>query len=259
MLAGGNGPGPREPIGSCASSGALPPLATLPSPAEERQHGVTPGPRAGHPRMTLARSGNARQPFVMGADYYDPSPRLRLAQPIVVAGQIGCGAPLVGRGVAARTGIRFAEVDRGIEHQAGRSLARIAHEEGVDAINARAERVITPLIERAPFGIIVLDKAWLPLSCSPVLKQATHLVHIDRPVQLLAERLPREVARSGTWLLRGAAPPDDEPGALEPILRERAPLLNAAHTLLRAEYEGESRIATLLLDSLTAISDAEPL
>jgi shikimate kinase len=195
----------------------------------------------------------------MGADYYDPSPRLHLAQPIVVAGQIGCGAPLVGRGVAARTGIRFAEVDRGIEHQAGRSLARIAQEDGIDEINMQAERVIARLIERPPFGIIVLDKAWLPLSCSALLKQATHMVHIDRPIQLLADRLPREVARSGSWLLRGTAPPRGEPRALEPILRERAPLLNAAHTLLHAEHEGESRVATLLLDSLTAISDAEPL
>ena len=184
---------------------------------------------------------------------------MRLGRAVVIAGQIGCGAAAIGRNLTARTGLPFAEVDRVIEHEAGRSLARLAVEEGTRRLEDRAAAVLRRLVESSPRGVVVLGNVWLPASARPLLRDETHLVHIRRPADFLIERLTPRLERDGDWILGGVAAPIDDEAALTPLLERRRSLLLEAHVVLEAGRAHENTVADLLLDSLERVSSGESL
>jgi shikimate kinase len=193
------------------------------------------------------------------SDYYEPYPRLRLSRAVVLAGQIGCGAAAIGRNVASRTGLPFSEVDRLIEHEAGSSLARLVVEEGPEGLAGRAEAVLARLAGRSPRGLIVVDRAWLPLTARDLLRRRTHFVFIRRPADYLFERLDQELRRSGDWILGGLEVPIRDAVDLKPLLDRRDPLLRESRIVLDGGSGHVHRVAEVLLDSLERICGADSL
>jgi len=171
------------------------------------------------------------------SDYYDPHPRVTIDKPIVLAGQIGSGAPAIGRGVAARTGLRFSEIDRMVEHGAGCSLAALAASEGIAIVEERADGALRRVVARPPFGLIVLEHAW-PAGCGDVLREHAHLVNIDRPLEYLSARAESAPAWSSS---------------------DREALLSLAHTVLDAGMQHVHSVVSLLLESLERIAGAQRL
>ena len=215
-----------------------------------------PGPGL-EPSSPRGWTGPTNQSTLEGmTSYYDPYPLLRLSRPVVLAGQIGCGARLVGRSLSARTGLPFAEVDRLIEHEAGRSLIRIAHEDGAAHIEHGALRVLERLATRPPFGLIVLDGAWPAGDSLPQLIEKMDFVHLQRAPAFLHERLLKERQRAGEWIVYGDSMPSAEPLDLEAVFARRRPLLDQAGTVLDAGLQHEHRMAEVLMDALGSIVDA---
>lgn len=192
-------------------------------------------------------------------DYYDPSPRIRLARSIVIAGQLGCGARMIGRTLSARTGLPFAEVDRLIEHEAGRSLREIAAEEGTKRIEALARTVLERRALERPFGLIVVDRAWPAAESRRLLRRRLDFVHVKRPARFLFERLTRRLGPAEGWLLGELAGNLRDESDLEPLFAQRTPLLAEAQILLDAGSRHEMRVAQLLAGSLEAVSGAQTL
>jgi shikimate kinase len=192
-------------------------------------------------------------------DYYEPYPRLRLSRSVVLAGQLGCGAAVIGRHIASRTGLPFCEVDRSVEHEVGCSLARLAFEEGPGYIERRAEAILTRLVSRSPFGVVVLDRAWLPPTARGVLHRQTHFVHIQRPVEYLTKRLDQEIRRAGDWVLGGSSIGPEERIDPDRLIDRRRLLLGEAHVVLDAGEQHEIHVADLLLESLEQVSGAAVL
>ena len=157
------------------------------------------------------------------ANYYAPQLRLVLPRPVVIAGFSDCDAPAIGRLVSARTGLPFCEIDRQIEHAAGRSLAALVVDEGEGAVDRRAHAILERVSRQRPFGVIVLDRAWLPGPARSLLRERVELVH---------------VRRGGVASGRG-----DE---------RRAALLVDATMLLEAEDQHAHRLAEMLIDALEA-------
>ncbi|HKK50108.1 MAG TPA: shikimate kinase [Myxococcota bacterium] len=193
------------------------------------------------------------------SDYYDPHPRLRLSKAVVLGGQIGCGAPAIGRNVASRTGLSFSEVDRVIEHEAGMSLARLVFEDGLERLEMRAELVLSRLVHQSPRGIIVLDRAWIPETARDLLRRQCHFVHVRRPMEYLVERFDAERRRSGDWIFEGspeAARAAGDPGS---VFDRREPRLRESRIVLEAGDQHANRVADLLLESFEQVSGAETL
>ena len=162
------------------------------------------------------------------ADYYSPHPRVVLGRPLVLAGEMGCGIPAIGRGIAARTGLRFCELDRVIEHAAGRSLARIDAPAARRATEARADGALATVLARRPCGVVVLDRAWPAGSCE-LLEDEALLIEIRR-------------SRAG------------EEG--EPEASERRALLASAHLIVEAEALHPHRVVSNLLASIDGLGEA---
>ena len=131
------------------------------------------------------------------SDYYDPHPRLRLERPIVLAGDIGCGAAAVAWQIAAQTGIGFVSIDRLIEHEAGCELARLAVEEGSARLVARTDAVLDRVANETPFGIVVIDRAWPSLVVRDTLRRRTLFARLARSYEHLARHFAAALRRAG--------------------------------------------------------------
>lgn len=202
------------------------------------------------------------------SDYYDPQPRLVLDQPILLAGQIGCGAAAIARNVCGRTGLSFVEVDRFLEHRAGRSLARLATEQGREALARSTTTALLELVPKRPAGLIVLGNAW-PWQDDGFFEQllaGVHLVQIVRPAAFLLPRIENEVARAGDWIVadwpnwgRDSETPEESVAHAERFLANRLPLLQIAQTLLDAGEQHENSVAEILLASLERVLEADSI
>lgn len=190
------------------------------------------------------------------SDYYEPHPRVRFERPIVLAGQIGCGAAAVAWQVAAQTGIRFVSVDRLIEHDAGRELARLAVEEGMARLIARTDAVLERVATEAPFGLIVVDRAWPSMAVQETLRRKTLFLHLQRPYDHLARHFDEELRRAGDWILRDPLPSTGATAGLREICAHREALLREAEIVVEGGELHAQPLAQLLLESLERLVEA---
>ena len=190
-------------------------------------------------------------------DYYDPHARLSLSRPILVAGQIGSGTRLIGRTLCARTGLPFVEVDRQIEHEAGRSLARIATEDGLNRLANWSRSVLERLAIQRPWAVVVLDRAWPARESSSVLRRRFDFVSIQRDPAFLFERVEEVLHSEHHWILTGHENKLESEHDLECLHAERDPLLREAGIMLDAGAQHEHRVASILLDALEPVAGAE--
>lgn len=191
------------------------------------------------------------------SDYYEPHARFRLTRPIVIGGQIGCGARMIGRMLCARTGLPFVELDRQIEHEAGESLARLIETQGLKRTVQRTRAVLERLALQRPCAVVVLDRAWPGADSFHLFRRRLDFVHVERPTEFLLDRAGRE--------LRAVGSGDDMPSVvrdkddLKPIWDERTPLLSEARILLDAGERHELQVAEILMDALESVTSAQAL
>ena len=191
------------------------------------------------------------------SDYYEPHPRLTLDRPVVLGGQLGCGAAAIARGVAGRTGLPFSEVDRLIEHEAGCSLARLAEQGGRERVDAWSRTVLTRLVDQRPFGLIALGSAWPGLEIERLLRRRAHFLAVERSRDHLNARIAKRVARAGGWLVEGFDAWSEADASWQPLFELRRPLLERAHGLLDAGDLHENAVVEVLLESLEPVFTGE--
>ncbi len=188
--------------------------------------------------------------------YYEPHPRLHFERPIVLAGQIGCGAAAVAWQIAAQTGLRYVSIDRLIEHEAGRELARLAVEEGLASVVARTDAVLARVVGEAPFGLIVIDHAWPSRAARDTLRDRALFVHLHRSPDHLARQFEAELRRGGDWILRALDPAAEEATGLPALCAHRETLLREAEVVLEGGELHAHALAQLLLESLERLVEA---
>lgn len=74
---------------------------------------------------------------------------------IFLVGFMGTGKTVVGRALAERLGVPFADLDARVEAEAGRSVAALFEEEGEAAFRAREARALRTLEAAFPQGLVV--------------------------------------------------------------------------------------------------------
>lgn len=192
----------------------------------------------------------------MTEGYYDPYPRFALERPVLIAGQLGCGAPSMGRMVSARTGLAFCEIDRLIEHESGCSLAKLVNEQGGARIERLAETILDRVSRQTPFGLIVLDGAWLPLTARSLLRRRLDFIHVQRDESHLRARWGEDACGGRGWLQDAvrAAEQQQLGSGFEAALRAREPLLAEASILLDAQDQHAHRMAEVLMEALESLA-----
>lgn len=153
---------------------------------------------------------------------------------IILIGMPGTGKSVVGRALAERLGYTFVDVDDLIVRDAGKTLAEILRESGLEAFLALEGRIGRELeVENtviATGGSMVLSGAAMAH-----LKENGVAVWLETPLSQLTERMPEDLTD------RGIAAPSGM--TLREIYRQRTPLYAQYADLIVASRDGEDDTA----------------
>lgn len=149
-------------------------------------------------------------------------PRQILALPIVLVGMMGSGKSSVGRKLAARLALPFADSDQEIEHAAGCTISAFFARYGEAEFRAGERRVIGRLLEKPMQVISVGGGAFAQEETRTIIQAKAVAVWLKVEAAVLAERVGR---RNDRPLLQGYA---DARTAVDTILAAREPLYGQA-------------------------------
>lgn len=218
----------------------------------------------------------------MPSDYYEPHATMLLAQPLVLAGQIGAGVARVARAISGRTGLPFVEIDRQVEARAGASLFRIVEREGDEGLRIRSEAALAQSLAQRPCSLVVLGSATLDAERLGAACSEARLLYVRRPIEQvrigIAARLAAEANPDATPDANRETTPETTPEAnyartypyvhgvptleaLEPIFRAREEALRGADAIVEAGDRHAHVVAAELLaalDRFIGVSGCEP-
>lgn len=177
------------------------------------------------------------------------SPRLMPDAPyvceksIALVGLMGAGKSTVGRRLARRIGLPFADTDQEIEAAAGLSVAEIFERFGEDYFREGERRLIARLIDGPPKVIATGGGAFNEGTTRALLLAETVTIWLEADLATLAERVSRRDTRP---LLR-----DRDPGELlAELATERERWYALAHVHVRGDAPSHEAVVGQILEAL---------
>jgi shikimate kinase len=144
---------------------------------------------------------------------------------IVLVGMMGAGKSSIGRRLAARLGIPFADADAAIEEAAGMSVQDIFEVHGEPSFRSGEARVITRLLENGPQVLATGGGAFINPQTRARIHERGISVWLKADMEVLARRLRR---RNDRPLLKT----DDPAATLTGLLAAREPIYSEAHLVV---------------------------
>ena len=162
--------------------------------------------------------------------------QLSLHRTVVMVGMMGCGKTAIGRALAQRLEVPFADSDSEIETAANASIAEIFARDGETFFRAREAEVIDRLMTGPPSVLSTGGGAYLSAETRHRVARRGVAVWLDAPLDVLWERVRHKDTRP---LLRTP----DPRGTLAALWSERTPVYAQAG-LRMAVRAGDSIEAT---------------
>ena len=172
---------------------------------------------------------------------------------IVMVGMMGAGKSSIGRRLAARLGIPFADADTEIEEAAGMSIADIFEAHGEPSFRSGETRVIARLLEHGPQVLATGGGAFMDPQTRANIRCKGISVWLKAELDVLARRLRR---RSDRPLLKTA----DPIATLAHLLAERGPIYGEADLIVMSRDVSHEIIVEEIVTALRnklGIADAE--
>ncbi|HYD12124.1 MAG TPA: shikimate kinase [Allosphingosinicella sp.] len=163
----------------------------------------------------------------------------RVKKPIVLVGLPGAGKTTVGRRLARRLRLPFADADAEIEAAAGLSVAEIFERFGEAHFRDGERRVIARLIEGPPRVIATGGGAFVNPDTRALILERGIAIWLDGDIALLAER----ASRSGRRPLLDRA---DPVRSLQALAELRNPFYAEAHLRIRSDGRHEETVARIV-------------
>jgi shikimate kinase len=153
---------------------------------------------------------------------------------VVLVGPPGAGKSTVGRLLAARWGVPFADTDALVEQKAGREIADIFTTDGEPAFRALERAAVAEALEGHD-GVLALGGG-------AVLAEATQQVLVGHPVVLLSVGLAAGVRRTGLSTARPLLAGVNPRATFAALLSERLPVYRAvaAHEVATDSLDPEA-------------------
>lgn len=125
-------------------------------------------------------------------------------QKIILIGSMGSGKSTIGRLIAARLRISFVDLDEAIVDRAGKPIPQIFEEDGECIFRALEGEVLEAITTDSELKIIATGGgAVLRAPNRERMKSAGHIIWLDAPPEILAERTASDPNRP---LLKGVDP-----------------------------------------------------
>ncbi len=149
---------------------------------------------------------------------------------IVFVGMMGAGKTAVGRAVAGRLGVRFADSDDELERASGMTIPEIFSERGEQVFRNLETRVIESLLTGEPIVLSVGGGAFVGEANRRNIMQCGFSVWIDADPDTIWDRVQR---KGGRPLLEV----DDPYSELKQLYRMRRPIYAKADISVRSRNE----------------------
>lgn len=162
---------------------------------------------------------------------------------IVLVGLMGAGKSTVGRRLARRLGLPFADADAEIEAAADLSVAEIFERFGESHFRDGERRVIARLVEGPPRVIATGGGAFIDPDTRALILARCIAIWLDGDVEILAERVGRRGHRP---LLKGK----DAKSLLRGLAEARNPIYAEAHLAIRTEAAPHAKIVERIVAAL---------
>lgn len=163
----------------------------------------------------------------------------RVKKPIVLVGLMGAGKTTIGRRLAKRLRLPFADADEEIETAAGMSVPDMFERFGEAHFRDGERRVIARLIDGPPRVIATGGGAFMNDGTRALILERCTAIWLDGDVELLAER----ASRSGR---RPLLDKTDPAGSLRALAAVRNPIYAEAHLRVRSDGRHEDTIEEIV-------------
>ena len=146
-------------------------------------------------------------------------------RPIVLIGLMGVGKTTVGRRLAQRLGLEFADADGEIEKAAGKSIADIFTDHGESQFRDGEQRVISRLLQSPGLVLATGGGAFMNAATRCEIARTGISVWLRADLDLLMKRVRK---RSHRPLLNAG----DPRGVMEKLMAERYPVYGQANVIV---------------------------
>lgn len=172
-----------------------------------------------------------------------PSTLSWTGKPIVLVGLMGVGKSTVGRRLAGRLRLPFADADTEIESAAGMTVSEIFEKFGEPYFRDGERRVIQRLVDGRPKVIATGGGAFINDETRALILDQAIAIWLDAPIKVLADRVRRRDTRP---LLRGR----DAGEVLTELARVRNPIYAEAPIRIASDQAPHDSAVTAILEAL---------
>jgi shikimate kinase len=170
---------------------------------------------------------------------------MSLKRTVALVGMMGAGKTSIGKRLAVRLDVPFADADHEIEEAAGMSVAEIFAKFGEPYFRDGERRVITRLLGEKPLVLATGGGAYMDDVTRATMKDAAFTIWLKAPIDILLGRVKK---RQGADQTRPLLANNDMRGTLERLLAVREPVYATADMVLESGDEPHA----MLLDKIVA-------
>ena len=156
---------------------------------------------------------------------------MSLKRTVALVGMMGAGKTSIGKRLAARLEVPFADADHEIEAAAGMSVAEIFSRFGEPYFRDGERRVIARLLAEKPLVLATGGGAYMDDVTRATMKEAAFTIWLKAPIEILLGRVKK---RQGADQTRPLLANNDMRGTLERLLSVREPVYATADMVLES-------------------------
>jgi shikimate kinase len=173
---------------------------------------------------------------------------MSLNKTVALVGMMGAGKTSIGKRLAGRLEVAFADADQEIERAAGMSVAEVFAKYGEPEFRRLERCVIARLLGQAPHVLASGGGAYIDDATRSAMKQQAFTIWLKAPIDILLGRVKKRETRP---LLNNG----DVRGTLERLLAQREPTYAEADMILESGDDPHG----VLLDKIVAALAAHGL
>jgi shikimate kinase len=174
---------------------------------------------------------------------------MTLTKTVALVGMMGAGKTSIGKRLATRLDVPFADADQEIEAAAGMTVAEIFEKYGEPEFRRLERSVIARLLGEAPRVLATGGGAYIDETTRAAMTTAAFTIWLKAPVEILLGRVRK---RQGADQTRPLLANDDMRGTLERLLAAREPAYATADMVLESNEEPHAALLDKIVAALAA-------
>jgi shikimate kinase len=174
---------------------------------------------------------------------------MTLTKTVALVGMMGAGKTSIGKRLATRLDVPFADADQEIEAAAGMTVAEIFEKYGEPEFRRLERSVIARLLGEGPRVLATGGGAYMDETTRAAMKTAAFTIWLKAPVEILLGRVRK---RQGADQTRPLLANDNTRGTLERLLAAREPAYVTADMVLESGDEPHAALLEKIVAALAA-------